>query len=102
MKMIRFSKYVALVIILASVFGCDDAEMKAIDNGLYIQEAAPSNKFDQQIITQLVDDEEVVKTLTVRLVRAMDHDVTVTLDIDPQLLEEYNNCLLYTSDAADE
>ena len=27
MKMIRFSKYVALVIILASVFGCDDAEM---------------------------------------------------------------------------
>ena len=91
MKMIRFSKYVALVIILASVFGCDDAEMKAIDNGLYIQEAAPSNKFDQQIITQLVDDEEVVKTLTVRLVRAMDHDVTVTLDIDPQLLEEYNS-----------
>ena len=91
MKMIRFSKYVALVIILASVFGCDDAEMKAIDNGLYIQEAAPSNKFDQQIITQLVDDEEVVKTLTVRLVRAMDHDVTVTLDIDPQLLKDYNN-----------
>ena len=91
MKMIRFSKYVALVIILASVFGCDDAEMKAIDNGLYIQEAAPSNKFDQQIITQLVDDEEVVKTLTVRLVRAMDHDVTVTLDIDPQLLEDYNH-----------
>lgn len=91
MKMIRFSKYVALVIILTSVFGCDDAEMKAIDNGLYIQEAAPSNKFDQQIITQLVDDEEVVKTLTVRLVRAMDHDVTVTLDIDPQLLEDYNN-----------
>lgn len=91
MKMIRFSKYVALVIILASVFGCDDAEMKAIDNGLYIQEAAPSNKFDQQIITQLVDDEEVIKTLTVRLVRAMDHDVTVTLDIDPQLLEDYNN-----------
>ncbi|WP_229092610.1 BT_3987 domain-containing protein [Bacteroides finegoldii] len=89
--MIRFSKYVALVIILASVFGCDDAEMKTIDNGLYIQEAAPSNKFDQQIITQLVDDEEVVKTLTVRLVRAMDHDVTVTLDIDPQLLEDYNN-----------
>lgn len=91
MKMIRFSKYVALVLILTSVFGCDDAEMKAIDNGLYIQEAAPSNKFDQQIITQLVDDEEVVKTLTVRLVRAMDHDVTVTLDIDPQLLEDYNN-----------
>ena len=89
--MIRFSKYVVLVIIMTSVFGCDDAEMKAIDNGLYIQEAAPSNKFDQQIITQLVDDEEVVKTLTVRLVRAMDHDVTVTLDIDPQLLEDYNN-----------
>ena len=68
MKMIRFSKYVVLVIILTSVFGCDDAEMKAIDNGLYIQEAAPSNKFDQQMETQLIDEGEVVKTLTIRLV----------------------------------
>ncbi|MEQ2515901.1 MULTISPECIES: BT_3987 domain-containing protein [Bacteroides] len=90
MKMIRFSKYVVLVIILTSVFGCDDAEMKAIDNGLYIQEAAPSNKFDQQMETQLIDEGEVVKTLTIRLVRAIEQDITVTLDIDQQLLDDYN------------
>lgn len=80
MKMIRFSKYVVLVIILTSVFGCDDAEMKAIDNGLYIQEAAPSNKFDQQMETQLIDEGEVVKTLTIRLVRAIEQDITVILE----------------------
>ncbi len=90
MKMIRFSKYVIMTTILASVFGCDDAEMKSIDNGLYIQEAAPSDKFNQQMETQLIDESELTKTLTVRLVRAIEQDVTVTLDIDQQLLDDYN------------
>lgn len=90
MKMIKFSKYIVMGIVLGSVVGCDDAEMKPIDNGLYIKEAAPSDKFNQQMETQLVDEDEVTKTLTVRLVRAIDQDVTVTLDIDQQLLDEYN------------
>lgn len=88
--MIKFSKYIVMGIVLGSVVGCDDAEMKPIDNGLYIKEAAPSDKFNQQMETQLVDEDEVTKTLTVRLVRAIDQDVTVTLDIDQQLLDEYN------------
>ena len=62
----------------------------AIDNGIYIAEAAPSNTFGQQIEAQLVDEGDVIKTLTVRLVRAIDQDVTVTLDIDQQLIDEYN------------
>lgn len=88
--MIKFTKYIVMGAILASVVGCDDADLSPIDNGLYIQEAAPSDKFDQQMETQLVDEDEVTKTLTVRLVRAIDQDVTVTLDIDQQLLDDYN------------
>ena len=49
MKMIKYSKYLALVAVLISAAGCDDAKLSTIDNGLYIQEAAPSNTFGQQI-----------------------------------------------------
>ncbi|MCS2585536.1 hypothetical protein NXY00_25140 [Bacteroides sp. BFG-551] len=66
MKMIKYSKYLALVAVLISAAGCDDAKLSTIDNGLYIQEAAPSNTFGQQIEAQLVDDGDVTKTLTVR------------------------------------
>lgn len=90
MKMIEYSKYLALITALVVVFGCDDAKFPAIDNGLYIEEAAPSNTFGQQIEAQLVDEGDVTKTLTVRLVRAINQDVTVTLDIDSQLIEDYN------------
>lgn len=90
MKMIKYSKYLVLVAVLISAAGCDDAKLSTIDNGLYIQEAAPSNTFGQQIEAQLVDDGDVTKTLTVRLVRAITEDVTVTLDIDQQLINDYN------------
>lgn len=76
MKMIKYFKYLALVAVLISAAGCDDAKLSTIDNGLYIQEAAPSNTFGQQIEAQLVDDGDVTKTLTVRLVRAITEDVT--------------------------
>ena len=90
MKMIKFSRYVVLGAALAVVTGCNDAKLSTIDNGVYIAEAAPSNTFSQQIEAQLVDEGDVIKTLTVRLVRAIDQDVTVTLDIDQQLIDEYN------------
>lgn len=88
--MIKYSKYLALGVALAAIAGCDDAKLSTIDNGLYIQEAAPSNTFGQQIEAQLVDEGEVNKTLTIRLVRAIDQDVTVALDIDEQLIDIYN------------
>lgn len=91
MKMIEYSKYLALAMALVTVAGCDDAKLSTIDNGLYIEEAAPSNTFGQQIEAQLVDEGDVMKTLTVRLVRAINQDVTVTLDIDQQLITDYNN-----------
>lgn len=90
MKMIKYSKYLVLGMALAAIAGCDDAKLSTIDNGLYIQEAAPSNTFGQQIEAQLVDEGEVNKTLTIRLVRAINQDVTVTLDIDENLIDTYN------------
>lgn len=90
MKMIKYSKYLALITVLVTAFGCDDAKLTTIDNGLYIEEAAPSNTFGQQTEAQLVDEADVTKTITVRLVRAIDQDVTVTLDIDRQLIADYN------------
>ena len=88
--MIKYSKYLVLGMALAAIAGCDDAKLSTIDNGLYIQEAAPSNTFGQQIEAQLVDEGEVNKTLTIRLVRAINQDVTVTLDIDENLIDTYN------------
>ena len=67
MKMIKFSRYVVLGAALAVVTGCNDAKLSTIDNGVYIAEAAPSNTFSQQIEAQLVDEGDVIKTLTVRL-----------------------------------
>ena len=90
MKMIKFSRYVVLGAALAVVTGCNDAKLSTIDNGVYIAEAAPSNTFGQQIEAQLVDEGDVIEPLTVRLVRAINQDVTVTLDIDQQLIDEYN------------
>lgn len=90
MKVIKYSKYFVLAAALVTAAGCEDAKLSTIDNGLYIQEAAPSNTFGQQIESQLVDEADVTKTLTVRLVRAINEDVTVTLDIDQQLIDDYN------------
>lgn len=90
MKIIKYTKSVMVWVALIAAVGCDDAKLTAIDNGLYIAEAAPSNTFGQQVETQLVDEGDVTKTLTVRLVRAINQDVTVTLDVDKQMIDDYN------------
>ncbi|MEG0889705.1 MAG: DUF1735 domain-containing protein [Bacteroides sp.] len=90
MKIIKYTKYVMVWVALIAAVGCDDAKLTAIDNGLYIAEAAPSNTFGQQVEAQLVDEGDVTKTLTVRLVRAINQDVTVTLDVDKQMIDDYN------------
>lgn len=91
MKMIKFSRYVVLGAALAVVTGCNDAKLSTIDNGVYIAEAAPSNTFSQQIEAQLVDEGDVIKTLTVRLVRAIDQDVTVWILISNSLMSIINS-----------
>lgn len=90
MKMTKISEYITLTAALIALSGCNNTGLKTIENGIYIQEAAPSNTFGQQVETQLVDEGDVTKTITVRLVRAVDQDVTITLDIDQQLIDDYN------------
>lgn len=84
----RILIYAAISAILAA--GCDDAPYGIIENAVYISEAAPGDRFTQQVENQTVDG-TVEKTITVRLAKAVDSDVTVTLGIDEEMLDTYNS-----------
>lgn len=90
MKLNNICRYLCIGVYALILNSCNDEEYTSIENGLYIEEAAPSNKFNQQVETQLVDESEVTKTLTIRLACAIDRDVTVEVQVDKQLLDEYN------------
>lgn len=84
-------KYLALpCLAAATLLGCNDEIYPAYENGLYFSEAAPGNQFNQQVETFTVDDEGTVKTLTARLMKAADEDVTVSFTVDESLLQAYN------------
>lgn len=83
-------KYLIAAFLTVVVSGCNDELYPALDNGLFFSEAAPGNQFNQQIETFSVDDNGTVKTLTARLVKAVDEDVTVSFTIDESILDEYN------------
>ena len=68
---------------------CDNAEYTVIENGVYISEAALTDRFNQQIENQIVA-EEVTKPLTVRLASPLDTDITVTLGLDQEFIDTYN------------
>lgn len=89
-KKYKFLRIIMSVVCVFALLNCNDEKYTSIENGLYIEEAAPSNKFNQQVETQLVDETDVLKTLTVRLARAVDQEIDVRLEIDRQLLDEYN------------
>lgn len=81
---------IALGLLALGMNACDDAEYSEIDNAVYIAEASPMDAYNQQVETQMVDDKVLNRTLTVRLLRATDHDVKVTLVLDTTLIDEYN------------
>ena len=68
---------------------CDNAEYDVIENGVYIAEAALTDRFTQQIENQVVA-KQVTKTLTIRLATPVDTDVTVTLSTDQDFIDKYN------------
>ncbi len=68
---------------------CDDAKYSVIENGVYISEAAPSDRFNQQIENMTVAT-EVTKSLTIRLASPVDTDVTVSLGTDQDFIDKYN------------
>ena len=68
---------------------CDNAKYDVISNGVYISEAALTDRFTQQIENQVVDG-EVTKPLTIRLASPAESNVTVKLGIDHDFLAKYN------------
>lgn len=82
--------YTAAILASAAFYGCNDEVYTPIENGVYLSEAAPGNTHNQQTESLQVDDEDVVKTLTARLAKAVDEDITVSFELDESLIEEYN------------
>ncbi|MDR2816077.1 MAG: DUF1735 and LamG domain-containing protein [Proteiniphilum sp.] len=82
-KIYMFHFAVALLGILFT--GCDNAEYKIIENGIYLSDAAGSAKS-----TTLTMDNGIDIIVNVRLAGKVDRDVTVEVKLNPSLIEEYN------------
>lgn len=89
MKIHRISKVAVLSMVLFAFAGCENADYQPIDNRLYINEAAPDDKFTQQTETLTITG-ETTASITIRLAQAIDRDVHVTLGIAPEYADTYN------------
>ena len=90
MKLYKSAKYLVAGMLIAFFSRCNESQLPPISNGVYIEEAAPSGKFNQQIEAQLVNEADITKTLTARLVQTIDQEVSVSFELDEQMLKEYN------------
>lgn len=77
----------AAALIMAA--SCDNAEYSVIDNAVFISEAAPEDKFNQQVESIIVEG-TVTRTLTIRLAKALDTDIEVNLGMDRDFIAGYN------------
>lgn len=89
MKINQILKVSVLWLVLFTVSGCEDANYQSIENRLYINEAAPDDKFTHQTETLTITG-ETTTSITVRLAQAINRDVHVTLGIAPEYAEAYN------------
>lgn len=80
---------VAALIIFSVFAGCEDAAYQAIENGLYINEAASTTTFNQQVENLTVAD-EVTVPIHIRVAQPLDNDVNVTLALASDFVKEYN------------
>lgn len=78
--------FIASAILAFCMAGCDDAEYDTLSNGIYFSEAESSSF--QKITAD--PENETSASLNVRLAQALAEDVEATLEIDPDLLAEYN------------
>ena len=81
----KIIKIFALGLISAALFGCQDAALPAIDNMVYISDAA-TGKIG--VVTMAEGDTKV--SFTVRLAKEATEDVKVSIVVDPQILNNYN------------
>lgn len=70
---------------LAGFTSCDDAENPVLDNAIYIEDAELRDEYDCLVRPM----RDVEYNVTVRMTQKLDHDVTVTLAIDENLLKEH-------------
>lgn len=68
---------------------CGDAQYGVITNAVYIDEAAPADRFTQQVETVTMNG-TFEKTMSIRLMNYAEQDVTVTLDVDEEFISDYN------------
>ncbi len=79
-------KIFALGLLSAALFSCQDAALPAIDNMVYISDAA-----NGRISSVLMSEGNTEVLFSVRLAQAISEDVKVTVSMDPSVLENYNN-----------
>ncbi len=90
MKLMNFTKYLACSALFLSMAACEDNDYSVIENGVYIAEAAPSDKFNQQIENLVIDDENVELKLNIRLAAPVSENVNVSVSLDQSLIDAYN------------
>lgn len=90
MKLINFTKYLACSALLISLASCENNDYSVIENAVYIAEAAPSDKFNQQIENLVIDDTDVELKLTIRLASPVNENINVSVALDPSLIDAYN------------
>lgn len=69
--------------------GCAEKTYDVISNGLYINESAPYDKYNQQVENLTVTGDMTV-SINIRLAQTLDQDVHATLDIAEDFANEYN------------
>lgn len=79
-------KIFVLGLLSAALFSCQDAKLPAIENMVYISDAATGNISSVDI----VEGGDTKVTFTVRLAQAASEDIKVTIAMDPSILENYN------------
>ena len=78
----------SVVLMGLSFSACDDAKYKPVDTGLYLAETSTKSLVGKKIISE--DDGHYNFTITPRLISPMDQDVTMSLGIDKDFLNQYN------------
>lgn len=73
-------------VVLAAVAGCNDAELKPIDNAAYIAEAFQATS----TALSLVNDESAQTTITARLGDRAASDFSFRFEVSPEVLTRYN------------
>lgn len=78
----------SVVLMGLSFSACDDAKYKPVDTGLYLAETNTKSLVGKKIISE--DDGHYNFTITPRLISPIDQDVTMSLGIDKEFLNQYN------------